>query len=845
MGWLYALKKDYLKAVGFLKQSISVINIGGFVMIGDRSLLPRNYNNLRICYDYLKQPVAARACLDSCIAIGLRLNAAQSMVVSLLYTRSNVFFDNADYYRAWEGAELGEQLVRENQTVDYAAYYSFSYPVLKMNSLIFLKKYGEVEKMIVDLIAENKSNGNERSLGALYALYARVVEAKGDIKGALKLYEQAYYYHDKIRNLIGCAEVLNNIGFNLYFRMLGQNDIALNYYYQALSDASSREKVNILTNIANAYVAKNNFDSAFIFYQKALNQIIPGISEQDLVNNIDTLLNNKIIEYISGLFLDKADAYFKQYKKKNKPEALSMAIRAYRLCDQLFNTIRRTQSENQSKLFWRVNNRRLYDHAIEASYLAGSPENAFYFFERSRAVLLNDQLNEQNLVRPTEMMALAQVKRNIHALEVESTSLNKSAERTAEIQKELFSNRQDQDKLLATIKSTNPLFYQGFFDTSLISIADVQQRILNKNSALIELFAGDSTVFSLVITSGTVQFNKINKQNFDSLSNLFINYTSSYSHQNANFKDYINVSNQLYHLLFGNIPLVPARIIVSPDGHFFPFEALITSISNNGPKYFLEDHAVTYTYSARYLLNQFSEADLAFKNFLGLAPLRFPYNPNLPDLTGSDESLIKIEDYFNNPDKLVATKASRYYFMHCYSDYKIVQLYTHASDTSSRGEPVIWFSDSVLYLSDLISEKLPLTRLIVLSACQTAAGRLYQGEGVFSFNRGFAALGIPSAVTNLWSVDSKSTYELTELFYKYLADGEPTDIALQKAKLEFIKLNPESLPYHWAAPILTGKAEIIELKKSVNWIWIIAGIFIVSLLCIVWVKRSRATRIAA
>jgi len=846
VGWLYALKKDYLKGIGFIKQSISVINNGGIVMRGDRSLLPRNYNNLRICYDSLKQPVAARACLDSCIVIGLRLKAAHGLVVSLLYTRSNDFFKTGDYYRAWESAEIGEQLVRENQqTVAYAAYYISSFPVVKMNSLIFLKKYGEAEKLVLEQIAENKSKGNESSLGALYAFYARVTEAKGDIKGALKLYEQAYYFNQKINNRIACAEIMNNIGFNLYSRMLRQYDLALKYYFLALPDASSSEKVNILTNIANAYVAKNNFDSAFIFYQRALDQIKPGISEQDIVNNADSLLDNAIIEYVSGLFLDKADAYYEQYKKKNKADALSMAIRAYRLSDQLFTAIRRTQSETQSKLFWRLSKRRLYDHAIEASYLAGSPENAFYFFERSRAVLLNDQLNEQYLVRPGEMMALAQVKRNVHALEVELKSLNKSGESTAEIQKELFSNRQAQDKLLATIKTTNPLYYQGFFDTSLITITDVQQRILNGNSALIELFAGDSAIYSLVITSGSVRFNKINKQDFDRLSNLFIIYTSSFSQQNANFKEYNNISNQLYHLLFGNFPLGPERIIVSPDGHFFPFEALVTSFSNKGPKYFLEDHAVTYTYSARYLLNQFSEAGPAFKNFLGIAPLRYPNNPDLPDLSGSDESLIKIEDYFSDPDKLVATKASRYNFMHRYSDYKIVHLYTHASDTSTQGEPVIWFSDSVLYLSDLISEKRPLTRLIVLSACQTAAGRLYKGEGVFSFNRGFAALGIPSAITNLWSVDSKSTYGLTTLFYKYLSDGETTDVALQKAKLEFIKMNPESLPFHWAAPILTGKAEVVELKKSISWKWIVPGIFILLLLLFFWNKRLRSSRVSA
>ena len=102
-------------------------------------------------------------------------------------------------------------------------------------------------------------------------------------------------------------------------------------------------------------------------------------------------------------------------------------------------------------------------------------------------------------------------------------------------------------------------------------------------------------------------------------------------------------------------------------------------------------------------------------------------------------------------------------------------------------------------------------------------GKIYQGEGVFSFNRGFAALGIPAAITNLWSVDNESTYILTELFYKHLAKGLPTDVALQKAKLEFIKnaSREKSMPCYWAGPVLVGKTDIIELSKPFPWIWTI------------------------
>jgi CHAT domain-containing protein len=182
-------------------------------------------------------------------------------------------------------------------------------------------------------------------------------------------------------------------------------------------------------------------------------------------------------------------------------------------------------------------------------------------------------------------------------------------------------------------------------------------------------------------------------------------------------------------------------------------------------------------------------------------------------------------------------------FQQQFNRYKIIQLYTHASDTSSRGEPVIYFADSALYLSELIPEDIPHTQLIVLSACETGNGKLYRGEGVFSFNRGFANMGIPASIANLWSVDNKSSYRINELFYKFLSQGLAKDIALQRAKLEFIKnSNAENkLPYYWAATVLTGKSDTIEYSGSIAWI---PGALIMGLTAIglfIWKKSKKKT----
>ena len=129
---------------------------------------------------------------------------------------------------------------------------------------------------------------------------------------------------------------------------------------------------------------------------------------------------------------------------------------------------------------------------------------------------------------------------------------------------------------------------------------------------------------------------------------------------------------------------------------------------------------------------------------------------------------------------------------------------------------------------------------MVLSACETALGKEYKGEGIFSFSREFAALGIPATVSNLWSVDNESTYRITEWFYQFVADGLPTDEALRQAKLKFFKesTGEKKLPFYWASAILTGKTEIIKTKSRFPFgdIMVIAGITGVAL----WlVKRKR------
>ncbi len=96
--------------------------------------------------------------------------------------------------------------------------------------------------------------------------------------------------------------------------------------------------------------------------------------------------------------------------------------------------------------------------------------------------------------------------------------------------------------------------------------------------------------------------------------------------------------------------------------------------------------------------------------------------------------------------------------------------------------------------------------LVVLSACQTALGKDYQGEGLVGLTRGFMYAGAARVVVSLWNVNDKATAELMARFYeRMLKDGQRPAAALRTAQVEMWRLKQWQAPYYWAAFVLQGE----------------------------------------
>ncbi|MEO5997166.1 MAG: CHAT domain-containing protein [Chitinophagaceae bacterium] len=842
---------EYIQAIDYIRKAINIISLNPHNSSINRNYQVRNYYSLASMYNSLNKTADKIKAYDSCIAVAVRLKIVNIYFLIALLDKVTYLNDVGEYSRSIIYAKIGEtmsyQYIPEKGMDIYgtATQYSLSFVIQHVNALLVLKRSDEAGILLTHKMEECKKRGAIEYLGSFYEQYAMTKMQNKDYKDVISYFNLALKYNRAQKYTLGCKVNIHNIGY-CYYEIYKDDTKALFYYKKALEYVNTDPNLNkfdsiislsIYTSIANVFVRRAKFDSAQYYFQCAFNQIKKGTNETEVLNiPLDDFIQNQKVEYLSSLFIDKADSYYKQIKATNNASAIKEAIRIYKVTDLLLERIKTRQSEMQSKIFWRMGTHRLYDQAIDACITGGKQEDAFYFFEKSRSILLYDQIKEQRWIGENDITKQLELKNKISKIDIELSKADPASKYFTELQSKSLALKQEQDNLIQKIKERNPLYYQSFLDTNFIYLKDVRRHILQNHQALVEIFAGDSTVYAMIITNDNIYFNRINKKAYDSVVNLCISYMSDpvLLNRNNQFNLFAKSSRYLYDLIFQHKKLPDGRIIISPDGRYFPFEALVTGFEGKEPVYFLQNHAVSYTYSARFLMNEFASSKRSSGNFMGVAPVRFPEKLHLSPLLGSDQSVERLQSFFGASEVLIADKATKDNFLEKFGRYQIIQLYTHSSDSSSKGEPEIHFVDQPLYLSDLQSVSQPITKLVVLSACETGIGHFYQGEGVFSFNRAFAALGIPSCITNLWSIDNESTYLLTELFYENLSSGLAIDKALQQAKLTFIKTSPGKgrLPYFWAATILAGKTDAIDFKKKSKASWMIpivvgvAGIFL-------------------
>jgi len=105
------------------------------------------------------------------------------------------------------------------------------------------------------------------------------------------------------------------------------------------------------------------------------------------------------------------------------------------------------------------------------------------------------------------------------------------------------------------------------------------------------------------------------------------------------------------------------------------------------------------------------------------------------------------------------------------------------------------------------------TKLAILSACETARGAFFNGEGFEGFVQAFRAAGTPSVIASLWKVENEASAQFFKFYYTELVQGKSTSLALQAAKLKMLADSRYSV-LDWAAFNYYGHDWNVEMPKA-------------------------------
>ena len=297
----------------------------------------------------------------------------------------------------------------------------------------------------------------------------------------------------------------------------------------------------------------------------------------------------------------------------------------------------------------------------------------------------------------------------------------------------------------------------------------------------------------------------------------------------------------LYELL-----LAPAReqlrgktlLCIVPDGVLWelPFQAL----QPRDGAYLIEDHAVFYTPSLGVLHGMEKLAGgaraaapsgrgpvlLAFGNpSLGQRTIEFVRSVYRGERLGP---LPEAEREVRSLEELYTPSRSRVYVREEareerakaeVGDYRVLHFATHGvlDDRNPMYSHVLLSQagagaaeDGLLHAWEVMKLDLK-ADIVVLSACQTARGKIGAGEGIIGMGWALFVAGSPTTVLSLWKVESASTAELMVGFHRSLmgagarrAAGRSKAEALRAASLELMKDGRYRHPFYWAGFVMTG-----------------------------------------
>jgi CHAT domain-containing protein len=478
-----------------------------------------------------------------------------------------------------------------------------------------------------------------------------------------------------------------------------------------------------------------------------------------------------------------------------------------------------------------------YHSMVGLMIAENDPAQALAYAERAKARVLKDVLSSGR-VNITSEMTHRELERE-RALRAELVSLNtqisressvtgREESRLATLRERLQKARLDWEAFQANLYAAHPRLRTKRGQSLPLKLEDASDLLPGAKGAVLEYVVTGEETYLFVLTQNdtTAQVDlktyriAIRKSDLAARAEAFRRALARRD------PDFLDAALGLYDLLIG-----PARaqlqgkaaLVVVPDSVLWnlPFQALRTP-SN---RYLIEEWPISYAPSLT-VLREMARLQRNDKNRpLSLLALGNPAISQAPvERSGNRRgSLPEAEREVKTIGRLygparskvftgsearedrIKAEAGRFGVMHL-ATHGILNdaspMYSHLL-LARAGENAD--EDGLLEAWEIMKMDLKID-LAVLSACETARGRVGEGEGVIGFTWALFVAGSPTTVVSQWKVDSASTTQLMLEFHRRLkaSDGFLKAHSLQQAAVKLMRDSRYRHPFYWAGFVVVG-----------------------------------------
>ncbi|WP_353779283.1 CHAT domain-containing protein [Winogradskyella sp. 3972H.M.0a.05] len=708
-----------------------------------------------------------------------------------------------------------------------------------------------------------------------------------DKPNALKYFDMATAGEKLIDNDISKSDIKKGDSLS----NMGNYNSAIQYYNNAYQwRERTFGKNHVVTGACQNFVARaigssGNIEDALKSYQDAIDILVIEMEGSSLYDNPSTEMTIQSHHYLFESLSAKADLLKSLFKKTNNQKDLLAAFDTYKSAIAVLEDVKNGQMSEASRLFWtnKVSDiveksialaLQLHENTNDDTYL----EEAFTFSEKNKSLLLLAALQNETEISfanvPNEVTKKEQELLNTINL-LKGKIANEENRCAALRQKmldlwreDLAAKQNDYDILLNTIKVDYPEYFSLKHNIEPVSIADIREVVLDDNTLLISYFSGSTDTYVFSISKKHINVRSIpNVADLNTELKRFFNLINTkdsfINDPELAFNTYSHLGHNLYKMLVEEEVSSSddlSRLIIIPDGmlSYIPFEALLTNTNDEQSRnykslpYLIKSKSISYSPSASIKWITETSKNSNF-HYVGFAPdyKNQIYNESrktLANLVHTKQEITNAQGLFGGKS-FIGVEASEariksisdtsgilHLAMHGDVEDQqplLSKLYLNASETD----------DGILHTYEIYNLNIP-AQLVILSACNTATGKLLKGEGILSLERAFQYSGSQSLLSTLWTVDDEASSKLTQSFLQGLKAGKPKDIALQEAKISFLSTaNPEQLtPYYWSSFKLTGNTK--ALSKPSKFRYVLYGVGIILLIFLI-IRYLRVQTIVA